>query len=649
VAEPGHLPHLARFMDRARLRYGADCNDYAGLHRWSVENPATFWAAVASFCDLRFRRDADRVVENSEQMPGARWFVGAELNFAENLLRWRDERPALIWRDESGRRRELSHAQLAVEVSRAAAGFRRLGLSRGDRVAAFVPNCIEAVVGMLAAASLGAIWTSSSPDFGAAGAHDRFAQVTPKLLLAVDGYCYAGKRIDVWPVVAELASGIPGLNAVIVIPYLATAVDGAAAAAPDIATIPNAISWQALTAVAEPLEFVATPFDHPLYILYSSGTTGAPKCIVHGAGGTLLQHLKEHLLHTDLRRSDRLFWYTTCGWMMWNWLISGLASGATLLLYDGSPAWPDAAALWRIAAEEGVTVFGTSAKYLAGNAKAGLHPGRDFDLHRLRAVLSTGSPLAPESFDYIYARVKPNVHIASISGGTDIISCFMLGNPLLPVQRGELQCAGLGMAVEICDEQGHVLTEGTGELICERPFPSMPLGFWDDADGRLYHAAYFERFPGVWAHGDHAERTPSGGFIIHGRSDAVLNPGGVRIGSAELYRAVEAVPEVLESLAVGERAEGDEHIVLFVVLRAGLTLDAALCGKIRLAVRQTLTPRHVPAKILQARDLPRTRSGKLAELAVRAILHGEAVANLAALSNPEALEQIRRSFEAGRT
>ena len=648
MAESGHLPHLARFIERAKLRYGADCNDYAGLHRWSVENPAAFWGAVARFCDLRFKRGASRVLENGDQMPGARWFPGAELNLAENLLRWRDGQPALIWRDESGRPRELSHAQLALEVSRAAAGFRRLGLSHGDRVVAFVPNCVEAVVGMLAAASLGAIWSSSSPDFGATGARDRFAQITPKLLLTVDGYCYAGKRIDVRPVVAELVSGLPGLAAVIVIPYLATAVDGATGTAPDIATIPNAISWQTLVAVEEPLEFVATPFDHPLYVLFSSGTTGAPKCIVHGAGGTLLQHLKEQLLHTDLRRSDRLFWFTTCGWMMWNWLISGLASGATLLLYDGSPTWPDAAALWRIAAEEGVTIFGTSAKYLAGNAKANLHPGRDFDLHRLRAVLSTGSPLAPESFDYVYERVKADVHLASISGGTDIISCFMLGNPLLPVQRGELQCAGLGMAVEIYDAEGHVLTEGCGELVCEKPFPSMPLGFWGDTDGRLYRAAYFERFPGVWAHGDYAARTRSGGFIIHGRSDAVLNPGGVRIGTAELYRAVEAVPEVLESLAVGERADGDERIVLFVVLRDGLVLDAALCGKIGLAVRQTLTPRHVPAKILQVTDLPRTRSGKLAELAVRAILHGEPVPNLAALSNPEALEQIRRSFESGR-
>ena len=630
-------------MERARLRHGAACSDYAGLHQWSVTQSAAFWGALATFCDVRFTRGASRVLEHGGQMPGARWFPGAELNFAENLLRWRDAQPALIWRDESGRRRELSHAHLLDEVSRAAAGFRRLGLARGDRVAAFLPNCIEAVVGMLAATSLGAIWSSGSPDFGATGAHDRFAQISPKLLLAVDGYRYAGKEIDVRPVVAELAGSLPGLSAVVIIPYLA----GLSHAAADTVTIPRATSWQTLVADTAPLEYVATPFDHPLYILYSSGTTGAPKCNVHGAGGTLLQHLKEHLLHTDLRRSDRLFYFTTCGWMMWNWLVSGLASGATLVLYDGSPAWPDDGALWRIAAEEGITVFGTSAKYLAASAKANLHPGRDFDLHRLRTVLSTGSPLAPESFDYVYQRVKADVHLASISGGTDIISCFLLGNPLLPVQRGELQCAGLGMAVVIYDEQGQSLTEGSGELVCERPFPSMPLGFWNDVDGRLYHAAYFERFPGVWAHGDHVERTRSGGFIIHGRSDAVLNPGGVRIGTAEIYRAVEAVPEVIESLAVGERADGDEHILLFVVLRAGLGLDDALRARIRLTVRQTLTPRHVPAKILQVSDLPRTRNGKLAELAVRAILHGEPVPNRAALANPDALEQMRRSFESG--
>jgi acetoacetyl-CoA synthetase len=632
-------------MDRARLRHGAVCSDYAGLHQWSVAEPAAFWGALATFCDVRFRRAARQVLEHGEQMPGARWFAGAELNFAENLLRWRDSRPALIWRDESGRRRELSHGQLAAEVSRAATGFRRLGLARGDRVAAFLPNCIEAVVGMLAATSLGAIWSSSSPDFGAAGACDRFAQISPKLLLTVDGYRYAGKAIDVRPVVAELADKLPGLDAVVMIPYLAGLSDAAAGSV----TIPRAISWQALTADDAPLEFAATPFDHPLYILYSSGTTGAPKCIVHGAGGTLLQHLKEHLLHTDLRRSDRLFYFTTCGWMMWNWLVSGLASGATLVLYDGAPSFPDAGALWRMAAEEGVTVFGTSAKYLAGNAKAGLHPGRDFDLHRLRMVLSTGSPLAPESFDYVYQCVKAEVHLASISGGTDIISCFLLGNPLLPVQRGELQCAGLGMAVAIHDEQGQALTEGSGELVCERPFPSMPLGFWNDVDGRLYHDAYFSRFPGGWAHGDHVERTPSGGYIIHGRADAVLNPGGVRIGTAELYRAVETVSEVLESLAVGERVDGDERILLFVVLRPGLALDTALRAKIRLAVRQALTPRHVPANILQVADLPRTRNGKLAELAVRAIVHGELVSNRAALANPEVLEQIRRSFETGGT
>jgi acetoacetyl-CoA synthetase len=477
---------------------------------------------------------------------------------------------------------------------------------------------------MLATTSLGAIWSSCSPDFGAASVLDRFTQITPKVLIVTAGYCYAGKRIDTRRVVKDLAAKLAGLVSLV-----------------GVGDVADSLSWQELTAESAPLEFVATPFDHPVYILYSSGTTGPPKGIVHGAGGTLLQHLKEHLLHVDLHRDDRLFYFTTCGWMMWNWLVSGLASGATLVLYDGSPTHPDQVALWRLVDEEGITVFGTSARYLAGLAKSGTRPRDTCRLTTLRTILSTGSPLAAETFDAVYDIVKTDVQLASISGGTDICGCFALGNPLLPVRRGELQCVALGMAVEIFDVSGTASPQGKGELVCTRPFPSQPVGFWGDPGGEKYRRAYFARFPGVWAHGDYAEHTPSGGLIIHGRSDAVLNPGGVRIGTAELYRAVESVPEVLESLAIGQQWAGDERIVLFVVLAPGQQLDAELAEKIRSTVRSTLSPRHVPAKVLQVPDLPRTRSGKLTELAVRAVVHGEPPGNEEALANPEVLAHFR--------
>ena len=620
--------HLTRFINHVAARHGIPLPDYASLHRWSIESPAAFWGSLATFCDVRFRRAPDAVLEHRNCMPGARFFPGATLNFAENLLRFRDDRPALIWRDETGRRGEYSYRELHEQVGRAAAGLRRLGVRPGDRVAAFLPNGPEAVIAMLAATSLGATWSSCSPDFGTASVLDRFGQITPKVLIATDGYWYAGKRIDTRATVQQLAAGLRGLEAVI-----------------GVGDLPDSISWQALTAETAPLEFAALPFYHPLYILYSSGTTGPPKGIVHGAGGTLLQHLKEQLLHVDLHRDDRLFYFTTCGWMMWNWLVSGLASGATLVLYDGSPMHPDFGALWRMADEEGITIFGTSARYLASLAKSGTRPRDTSVLKTVRTILSTGSPLAPETFDAVYDIVKTDVQLASISGGTDICGCFVLGNPLLPVRRGELQCAGLGMAVDIVDADGKPLPQGRGELVCTRPFPSQPVSFWSDADGAKYRAAYFERFPGIWAHGDYAERTPSGGFIIHGRSDATLNPGGVRIGTAELYRAVETVAEVLESLAIGQRWHGDERIVLFVVLRAGHTLDEALTAKIRSTVRRVLSPRHVPAKVLQVPDLPRTRSGKLTELAVRAVVHGEPAGNEEALANPEALGHFRDRVE----
>ncbi len=619
-----HRAHLARFIDRVRARHGVPVPDYSSLHRWSVEAPEAFWGELASFCDLRWRRGPDAVLAYGEKNPGARWFPGGTLNFAENLLRFQDDHPALIWRDEAGGRGELSYRQLHEQVARAAAGLRRLGVGPGDRVAALLHNGPEAVIGMLATASLGAIWSSCSPDFGAASVIDRFGQITPKVLIATSGYAYAGKRIDTTATVQQLAAQLPGLAAVV-----------------GVGDLPGSLPWAEFTATPAPLGFHATPFDHPLYILYSSGTTGPPKGIVHGAGGTLLQHLKEHLLHTDLHRSDRLFYFTTCGWMMWNWLVSGLASGATLVLYDGSPTQPDYTALWRMADEEGITVFGTSARYLAGLAKSGVRPRDACRLTSVRTILSTGSPLAAETFNAVYGAVKTDVQLSSISGGTDICACFVLGNPLLPVRRGELQCAGLGMAVDVFDDAGRTLTAGQGELVCTLPFPSQPAGFWGDPDGSRYRRAYFERFPGAWAHGDYMERTPSGGFLIHGRSDATLNPGGVRIGTAELYRAVESMPEVQESLAVAQRWQGDERIVLFVVLAGGRQLDAALTERIRHVVRTGLSPRHVPAKVVQVPDLPRTRSGKLSELAVRAVVHGEPPGNAEALANPEVLAWFR--------
>jgi acetoacetyl-CoA synthetase len=623
-ADRARRAHLARFFDLVRARHGLALPDYAALHAWSVAEPAAFWGEVATFCNLRFRRGPGPVLEDGDRNPGARWFPRATLNFAENLLRFRDDRPALVWRDETGARGAMTWRELHGEAGRVAAGLRALGVGPGDRVAGLLPNGPEAVVAMLAATSLGAAWSSCSPDFGAAAVLERFGQVAPKVLVATDGYSYGGRRHDCRDTVATLAARLPGAVAIV-----------------GVGDVPGAIPWATFGTAGAVPEFVALPFAHPLYVLYTSGTTGAPKAIVHGAGGTLLQHLKEHVLHTDLHRDDRLCYFTTCGWMMWNWLVSALASGVTLVLYDGSPAHPEPDALWRLAEEEGVTVLGTSPRYLAALAKAGLRPRDRYPLRALRTVLSTGAPLPPESFDWVHAAVKPDVQLASISGGTDIVSCFALGNPLLPVRRGELQCAGLGMAMEVWDDEGRPCAAGQGEMVCTRPFPSQPLGFLGDADGSRYHRAYFARFPGVWTHGDYAERTPSGGFLVHGRSDATLNPGGVRIGTAELYRAVETVPEVLESLAVGQRLQGDERILLFVVLAAGAALDDALATRIRATVRRELSPRHVPGLVLQVPELPRTRNGKLSELAVRALVNGETAGNREALANPESLEHFR--------
>ena len=535
---------------------------------------------------------------------------------------------------ENGERRELSWRQLFDAVERLATALRADGVGVGDRVAGLLPNLPETVIGLLATSSLGAIWSSCSPDFGARGVLDRFGQIEPKVLLTVDGYRYGGKVIDLAPKVAEIIASLPSLVRTVEVHFL----DRNRPAAGH----EGAVLWDDyLDAEPEPLTFAQLPFDHPLFVLYSSGTTGQPKAIVHGQGGTLLQHIKEHRLHTDLRPGERLFYFTTCGWMMWNWLVTGLASEATLILFEGSPFHPGPQALWDVAAEEKVHVFGTSAKYIDALKKAGLRPKETHDLQQLRALLSTGSPLVPESFDYVYGAIKDDLQLSSISGGTDIVSCFVLGNPAGPVRRGEIQMRGLGLAVEVVDEQGEAVREQKGELVCSRPFPCMPVSFWNDPDGERYRKSYFDRFPNVWCHGDYAEITDAGGIIIHGRSDAVLNPGGVRIGTAEIYRVVEQIPEILESICVGQDWEGDVRVVLFVRLRDGATLDEALEGQIRGRIRQNCTPRHVPARILAVADIPRTMSGKITELAVRDVIHGRPVKNTEALANPEALELYR--------
>ena len=625
--------NLTRFAAFARNRYGAPAGDYATLWRWSVEQRERFWPAVMEFAGVLHTPGTAPVLQQRDLMPGARWFEDTRLNFAENLLARDDDHVALVFCNERGARRELTYRQLRAEVARVAAGLREIGIGPGDRVAGFVPNLPESIVAMLAATSLGAAWTSCSPDFGINGVLDRFGQVAPRVLFTADGYFYNGKTIDSLAPVRGVLEKLPSVERVVVIPYVGEA--------PSIADLPNAVHYRDFGRAGAALDFVRVPFDTPLFVMYSSGTTGVPKCIVHGVGGTLLQHRKEHLLHSDLKPDDRLFFFTTCGWMMWNWLVSGLASGATIVLYDGSPFHPDEGVLWRMAADEGVTIFGTSPKYLAALEKSEYRPFDHLSLARLRTVLSTGSPLAPEQFDFVRDAVGGDVQLASISGGTDIVSCFALGNPLLPVYRGELQCRGLGMKVEVWDEDGRSVTGEKGELVCTAPFPSMPVGFWNDPDGAKYRAAYFERFPGVWHHGDYALLTERGGLVILGRSDAVLNPGGVRIGTAEIYRQVEQLEEVVDSVVIGQDWEDDVRVVLFVRLRDGLVLDEALQKKIRERIRGNTTPRHVPARIVQVADIPRTISGKVVELAVRNVVHGRPVRNTDALANPQALEQFR--------
>jgi acetoacetyl-CoA synthetase len=623
--------NMTRFLDEVRAEV-REVTDYASLYQWSVDAPADFWPKVRSFCGLTVSREADDVAHGLDRMgPGAtRWFPGMRLNFAENLLRYRDERPALVSWNESGRRGALTYAELHAEVARLAGALRAAGVSQGDRVAGFLPNVPETVVAMLAATSLGALWSSCSPDFGVKGVLDRFGQIRPRVLFTADGYVFAGKRFESLPRVAEVAVAIPEIERVVVVPCLDER--------PRV-ELDRGVLWDDFVRGhdAGDVGFAQLPFDHPVYVMFSSGTTGLPKCMVHGAGGTLLQHLKELVLHTDVKRDDRVFYFTTCGWMMWNWLVSSLAAGAAVLLYDGAPMKPHPAVLWDLAEREGMTIFGTSAKYLSLAEKEGVRPRRSHDLSRLRTVLSTGSPLAPESFDYVYREVG-EVCLSSISGGTDLISCFALGNPIAPVWRGELQTRGLGMKVEVFDEEGRSVVGEKGELVCTRPFPSMPVAFWNDPGGAKYFEAYFDRYGGVWRHGDWAEVTPRGGLVIYGRSDATLNPGGVRIGTAEIYAQAEQLDEIVECVVVGQEWEGDTRIVLFVKLREGLALDDDLAARIRAQIRAGASPHHVPKRIVQVADVPRTRSGKITELAVREVVHGRAVRNAEALANPEALE-----------
>ncbi|MEQ8653509.1 MAG: acetoacetate--CoA ligase [Kiloniellales bacterium] len=623
--------NLSRFIAEANKRHGLTLRNYDAVYDWSLAEMPAFWELFWEHAEVIGERQGATLVR-PQMMPGAKFFPESRLNYAENMLRRNDDSDAMVFWSEDQVRRRLSWRQLNELVSRMQQALADEGVGEGDRVAGFMPNMPETIAAMLATASLGAIWSSCSPDFGVNGVLDRFGQIEPKVLFCPDGYYYNGKRIDVRPRVKEFMAGLPSVERVVSVPLIddGTGPDGLAIAMP-------LAEWISPYA-AKPVAYRRVPFNNPLFIMFSSGTTGRPKCIVHGVGGILLQHLKEHQLQCDVKPEDRVFYFTTCGWMMWNWLASGLGSGATLLLYDGSPFYPDGNILWNFAQEEGCTLFGTSAKYIDALAKSGLEPIKTHDLSALRSVASTGSPLVAEGFDYVYRSIKQDVCLSSIAGGTDILGCFMGGNPIGPVWRGEIQKRHLAMAVEVFDEEGKPVVGEKGELVCTKPFPSMPIEFWDDPTGERYHAAYFDRYKNIWCHGDFVELTQHGGIVVYGRSDATLNPGGVRIGTAEIYRQVEQIPEVLEALVIGQDWEDDVRVVLFVRLRDGVSLDEALIKQIRTRIREGCTPRHVPAKVIAVADIPRTKSGKIVELAVRDVVHGRAIKNKEALANPEALE-----------
>ncbi|MBI5251975.1 MAG: acetoacetate--CoA ligase [Desulfomonile tiedjei] len=626
--------NITRFIQFVNDKYSLGLKGYQDLYQWSVDKREEFWVAVWDFCGVIVSKPYDKVLEDSPTMIGAKWFVGARLNFAENLLRFRDDQPALVFQGEGQQKVRITYAQLYDQVARMAQALKLAGVRTGDRVAGYVPNMIETIIAMLAATSMGAVWSSCSPDFGIKGVLDRFGQIEPKILFTANGYFYNGKAHDSLEKISGIIKELPSIEKIVVIPYTQER--------SDISKIPNSVHYQDFISKDQGLEikFEQLPFDHPLYIMYSSGTTGLPKCMVHGAGGTLIQHLKEHVLHVDLKRDDKIYYFTTCGWMMWNWLVSGLAIGATVILFDGSPFYPDAGAIFQLAQDEKMTIFGTSARYIAGVEKAGLKPKEKYDLSSLKTMCSTGSPLSEESFQFVYRDIKDDLDLASISGGTDIISCFALGCPVLPVYEGELQTRGLGMKVEAYDLRGKSVMGQQGELVCSATFPSQPIYFWKDPDNKKYRSAYFDMFPNVWHHGDFVEITEHGGVKIFGRSDATLNPAGVRIGTAEIYRVVEAMDEIADSIVVGQNWENDVRVLLFVKPAPNSELNDDLKNKIKKNIRDNTTPRHVPALILPVSDIPCTLNGKKVEMAVRNVIEGKPVTNKDALANPEALDQF---------
>ena len=618
---------LSQFTNEVADQGAGSFDDYDALHQWSVENPADFWAAYWDFAELKASQKGDIAVKDLDRFPGASWFPEAKLNYAENLLSTRSSKTAFVSILENGERKSISYEELYLETNNLQS-FLRAHISIGDRVAGWLPNTIETAVAMLATSSLGGVWSSCSPDFGIEGALDRFGQIEPKVLFACDGYFYAGKTIDIKEKVRSVVEQVKSIELIV---WVSVLEDTQAAQSKET----NWGHWP--SALSPAINFEQLAFDHPLYIMYSSGTTGKPKCIVHGQGGTLIQHKKEHQLHLDLRADDNLFFFTTCGWMMWNWLVSALATGCTITLYDGSPFHPKPDVLFDLIDQESITVFGVSAKFLSNAQKEMVSPVESHQLNSLRCLISTGSPLTEEGFEYVYEKIKQELHLVSMTGGTDLISCFILGNPNLPVYSGELQSPGLGMAVDIWDDNGNPIKEDKGELVCTVPFPSCPIGFWNDPDNNSFLDAYFRRFPNIWVHGDFGEITANGGYIIHGRSDAVLNPGGVRIGTAEIYRQVEVFDEVVDSVCIGQSWDGDVRVVLFVVMREGVQLSGDLIDQIKLRIRNHASPRHVPAKVIAVADIPRTMSGKIAELAVRDKVHGREIKNTSALANPESL------------